>query len=72
MKFIHHLSLVALFGSFAVAVPANFLSLTLSLKEGDGVTHERGVQDACLSICYFEKPKCALGSVSTHRVDWVL
>ena len=76
MKFIHHLSLVALFGSFAVAVPANFLSLTLSLKEGDAVTHERGVNlfghDPCLAVCYPEKPNCALGWVSTHRVDWLL
>lgn len=76
MKIIHHLSLVALFGSFAVAVPANILSLTLSLKEEDAVTHEREVNplshDPCLKVCWQEQEQCALRSVSTLRVDWFL
>ena len=82
MKLTYQIGIAALFGSFAVAAPANTLSLSFSIKEGDGAagyygkdvvnkefTHIAGKSDICSKICYFEQPKCHEGWVSAPPFD---
>lgn len=74
MKFVYHLGLAALFGSFAVAVPANSLVLSLTLKDGDVPRHYGDKitpnYDICQGICHLQQPKCDDKWVSTRHAGW--
>lgn len=52
MKFIYHLSIATLFGYVVVAAPANSLSLSLSLKDGDVMNYEdpRSTQSPAFAV----------------------
>lgn len=76
MKFIYHASLAALSGSFAVAVPANSLTLSLNVENGDvakyqgnGLPHP--TTDPCLRVCFSEQQKCPEPWVGTRRAGWL-
>lgn len=71
MKFTYQIGIGALFGSFAVTAPANTLSLSLSIKEGDVAAghHSKDVvtkeltdiaetHDICRLICFSEATNC--------------
>ena len=62
--------LAALFGSFAAALPASTVSLSLSLKDGDFAKHDLSTQgDECWRACLGKRPACPPYSVSTRCAD---
>lgn len=62
--------LAALFGSFAAALPASTLSLSLSLKDGDVTGYGLSTQDdPCWLICASEEIQCPSNFVSTRCAD---
>lgn len=76
MKFIYHASLAALFGSFAVAVPANSLTLSLNLENGDDAKYQGSglpstTTDICWRACFPEQPECPEPLVGTRRAGWL-
>lgn len=82
MKFTYQIGIGALFGSFAVTAPANTLSLSLSIKEGDVAAghHSKDVvtkeltdiaetHDICRLICFSEATNCPEDWVSVPCFD---
>lgn len=73
MKFVYHLSVVALFESFAFAVPT-FFSLSISLKDEDVTKHYDGgdnpSKNSYLDKYYIVQPKYPGKSACTGHADW--